>query len=295
MSIFDSHLGVRLKFSWIGIQRQLNSTDVETLATNLSSDPDLLVFKKYTIDTGRESYRKVASVKNKIRKEWIARTLPSLDFGVRLLPKDHVDYFHVTMQKLKEEFTEAVNVFDSEWDAIKEEMKVKLGSLYEESNYCFRPKDCMFFDWTYLTLSLPDSLKEEVYRDELEKFRKRTEATIELIKLSFVSELSDLVNNLVERLSPDPETGEKRRFKAATVNNLKEFLERFRKLDCTNDEKLKEIIDEAERILSGVSPEKLRSDGDVRTRVREEFSRLVKVIDENREVLTTGFSRKLWV
>lgn len=295
-NVLLTHLGVRIRFKWIGMRRQVNYSAIQDFVqTHAVSDPSVLIVEKQMLPTDNSAYKGVVKVRNSIRRDWLKLSLPCMDYGVRLIRKEDNEKFQSIMQNHHKAFIEAVAALDAEWGNIKEEMRNKLGDLFREEDYIIVPSEVMRFYWEYVNMTLPDSLKEEVYKQELEKFREKADATLALIRLSFVEEFSNLVNNLMDRLSTDPNTGKVKRFKKATVDNLKEFLQRFKELNCTEDEQLTELLAKAEQVISGVSADMLREDVAVRDQVRAEFGKILDTVTDINHVIAADAARKVWM
>jgi len=293
--ILKTHTGTKVKFRWVGTTRQVQSDVIDTFAESQSSDPEALILKKYLVATDLESYKNLVSLRNAIRKEWKHRTLPSLDAGVRLIANEKIESFQQKMQEFSDQFNLAVDAFDQDWPQIMEEMRRRLGNLFQEEDYVLRPRDVMVFQWEYVSLGLPEFLSKEVYKQEVDKFQQKMSSTLELIKLTFIGEFSELVHNLVDRLTPDAVTGQRKRFKSATISNMKEFFQRFKELDCTDDEQLQALIQRAESVLEGIDPDVLRENANLRESIRNQFTSIEAALSEAQSNLILGFSRKIAV
>ncbi len=293
--ILKTHTGVRVRFRWASTSRSLSPEIIENFASEQVSDPDALILKKNLLSVKVPSYKRVVKVRTQIRDFWIKRTLPSLERGVRLINNERLASFQEEMNEWAVKFREAVLELDNDWPSIVSTMREKLGNLFDPEDYTLTPSNVMAVQWDYVSLGLPKFLSEEVYKQEVDKFQEKVKTTLDLIKLTFVGEFNTLVHNLVDRLSPDPETGQRKRFKAATVENLREFFKRFQELDCTDDAQLQEMITKAESILQGVDPEILRENADLRTSIRSQFEEIEKALGDARDSIISGFSRQLLV
>ena len=293
-NVLTTHIGVRVRFKWLGTKRKIAHEVLESFAESYSSDPSVLIVEKQVLPTSNKQYKQIVSIRNAIRRDWIRMSLPCMDSGVRLIRKEDSEKFQTVMHGHRAAFIQAVEALDAEWPSIQAEMREKLGSLYTEGDYLVKPSETMRFYWEYVNMTIPDSLKEAIYQQELEKFREKADATLALIRLSFIEEFAGLVNNLVDRLATDPETGKVKRFKSATVDNLKDFLVRFKELNCTDDEQLAELMDRAEQLISGVSADILREDNAVRERVRAEFDKLLGAVTDMSHVIAADATRKVW-
>ena len=90
-----------------------------------------------------------------------------------------------------------------------------------------------------------------------------------------MEELSRLVSHLTERLSGSDD-GQPKVFRDSAVENLTEFFSRFRELNVHSSEQL---VEQSQRVLSGVEPQNLRDNTTVRQNIAVQLSAVQSVID----------------
>ena len=101
---------------------------------------------------------------------------------------------------------------------------------------------------------------------------RRFEAAVELAEQAFVGEFAKLVSHLAERLSGGD--GERRVFRDWAVSNLTEFFQRFRDLNVRSNQELDGLVNQAQGLVQGVTPQDLRGDAGLRTQIAGAMSRL---------------------
>jgi hypothetical protein len=95
----------------------------------------------------------------------------------------------------------------------------------------------------------------------------------------FAAELQDLVARLVERLQPQEEGGKARVLKDALVDNLQEFIGRFKKMNIGSNAQLESMVTTCEQLISGVDIKSLRKDNDLRGQVSEALGAVKVALD----------------
>ena len=95
---------------------------------------------------------------------------------------------------------------------------------------------------------------------------------------AFVAELAKLVSHLTERLSGQDD-GRAKIFRDSAIDNLTDFFGRFRALNIGSNEQLDDLVADAQRIIRGVEPQKLRDNAGLRQHVATEMSRVQSVLD----------------
>ena len=95
---------------------------------------------------------------------------------------------------------------------------------------------------------------------------------------AFTEELSRLVSHLTERLS-GTDDGKPKVFRDSVVENLTEFFDRFKQLNIGSSDQLEQLVTQAHQVVSGVRPQQLRFNHEVRERVATQLSGVQSVLD----------------
>lgn len=107
----------------------------------------------------------------------------------------------------------------------------------------------------------------------------RFDEAVQLGEQMFLSELSDLVTHLSERLSGQDD-GKPKIFRDSAVENLSEFFQRFRRLHIGGEDQLEEIVSRAESVLRGVEAQQLRDAPRLRERIVDNLADVRRALDE---------------
>ena len=226
------------------------------------------------------------SIKNEARRIIQAATLPWDDIGGRILPTASFASFQKKMMKLEERLELAIREMVDNYDAIKDEARIRLNGLFNESEFPTREdiKDAykMVLKYTpvprgeHITLDALSDADQKMLKDELDS---TTEAQFNEAHKENYRRLLDTVMKLFGRLGTDKD-GKPEVFQSSTVNNLLEVLENGKALNILNDPKLDEMIDTLKGDLEDMDIDALRHDPRHRFGVRASLKDTVDRISE---------------
>jgi hypothetical protein len=138
-----------------------------------------------------------------------------------------------------------------------------------------------YFTWRYVAYGVPGQLKTisgRIWQEEREKAAQRFAEAQTEAQVLLRESMSELVNHMLERLEAS-ENGKPKVFKKSTVTNLSDFLATFDFRNIANDSELKEEVDKARVLLTGVTAEEIRSTADLRTRLKAGMSKIAAKLD----------------
>ena len=95
---------------------------------------------------------------------------------------------------------------------------------------------------------------------------------------AFTSEFSELITHLTERLSGSDD-GKPKIFRDSAVDNLREFFGRFRHLNVGSNDELEQLVNDAQGLLRGVQPRKLRANENLRSQLAEQLTQVASALD----------------
>ena len=255
---------VRVAFTWWGTHRTLTAQQKEEVCEAYGADAKLLSAGKRIIDVRHEAYRALTATRSRIVGFWRALTLPYVEPGVRLIKQADIPYFTERMEALREDLGTAEKGLDRVYDAIRADARERLGRLYNAGDYPEQITGLFAVDWEFPAVEPPAYLARiapEVYSRERDRVARRFEEAVQLAQSAFTAEFSKLVTHLTERLRDGPQ-GERQVFRDSVVGNLRDFFERFRRLNVGSSEELDQLVAQAQDLVQGVTPQQLRdSDG----------------------------------
>jgi hypothetical protein len=182
---------------------------------------------------------------------------------------------------LKQDLHEAVTQLDARYDELKSAARIRLGSLYNPTDYPASLRGWFDVSWDFPSVEPPEYLRQlspQLYRQEAARVAARFEEAVGLAEQAFTEELSKLISHLTERLSGS-EDGKPKVFRDSAVENLREFFDRFRMLNIRSDQELDNLVGQAQRIVRGVEPQTLRDDLPLRQRLASQLSGVQSVLD----------------
>jgi hypothetical protein len=137
------------------------------------------------------------------------------------------------------------------------------------------------FSWQYVSFGVLDHLKSisrEVWKQEREKAAQRMAEASAEIQVVLRDSMAKLVQHMADRLKDGPDS-KALRFKETTVSNLVEFLTNFEFRNVTDDHELQGVVAKARGLLQNVSPDDLRTTGDLRTKVQKGMADIAAQLD----------------
>jgi hypothetical protein len=127
----------------------------------------------------------------------------------------------------------------------------------------------------------------EVFAEERRRVAARFDEAVRLAEQSFATEFSRLLSHLSARLA-NGANGQRQVFRDSVVNNLVDFFGRFRDLNVRSNPQLDELVQMAQGLVRGVTPQDLR-DSDV---LRQDMASWTDKVRQQVEALITDAPRR---
>jgi hypothetical protein len=260
---------VRVHFTWWGVHKTLSPRQKEEVGVAYAADARLLTAGKKLVDIRHEAFRRLTALRTRVVSYWRGLTLPYVEPGVRLIRQTEVAAFTRTLEEFQGELKEAEADLNAAFEGIKADARQRLGRLYEASDYPEEVCGLFGLSWDFPAVEPPAYLLRiapEVYQQEQARVAQRFEEAVRLAEQAFAAELSGLVAHLSERLAGG-EDGKPRVFRDSAVDNLTDFFQRFAQLNVRSNPDLDALVEQARQLVHGVTPGRLRQDGDLRGRL----------------------------
>ena len=271
----------RLSFTWFGVRKSLTKVQKEQAADSFGAEGEFLSAGKKLIDTQHPKFRAVTAVRSRTVNYWKGLSLPYPEAGIRLIKQNALDEFARHMGGLREELEEAVVQLDDDYDDLTAAARRRLGSLYSAADYPVSLQGLFSVDWDFPSVEPPEYLRRlnpELYEQECERVRSRFDEAVRLAEAAFTDEFAQLVSHLCERLNGEAD-GRQKVFRNSAVDNLRDFFERFRSLNVGTNAELDRLVDQAQQVVSGVRPQSLRDNSELRQNVATKLSGVQSVLD----------------
>lgn len=272
--------GLGVHFTWMGVKVTLTLQEKDQVAKAFDASPRSLVMSKKIIDTKNPFYRKLTQIKTQISSLWRTTTLPWVEDGIRLIRKQDIARFNEQFNDLKNQLKDAASDFAMKWQEIVEDGKDKLGNLANDNDYKKNVLDAFDVYLSWPNLEVPEYLKDDpvLYEAEQKKREAQFAKALKTFEEGSMAQLYKLVQHLDDKLKPNHD-GSKKIFKDASVDNLIAFFETFRKLNVRSNEEIETLVNKAETLVSGLDPELLRANDQIRNQVSQQMDNLVKELE----------------
>ena len=269
---------IRVRFNRLGNTRRVMESQYE-----VEADKSLIHISKRLIAT--DAFSALTRIQGEVVRYIDRICLPYLEVGVRLIPFALLGEVNKYLTKKKAEWDEAVEKFVKGYPKYCQDAAKGLDKLYSAADYppaSYVRKQFDFY-WQIMTFGeVPENLREldpQIYEDEARKMRSTLREAAEEITAFRREAFAKLVEHLAEQLTPDKD-GETKRLPESTVQKLKDFLYLDDAQNVTNDVRLKELADQAKKLMEGVSAEALRNTDSVRERVSKGMNQILKQVDK---------------
>lgn len=283
---------VRVMLHWWGVHRALTAQQKEEFGTVTAADTRFLTAGKKLVDTRHEAFRRLTSVRTRITNYWRGLSLPYVEPGVRLIRQADIPAFVHTLEGFREELHEAEQQLNAVYEEVKADAQRRLGRLYNPADYPPEVRGLFSVEWDFPSVEPPSYLMRvapEVFEEERRRVLSRFEEAVRLAEQAFATEFGRLLSHLTERLTSG-ETGERRVFRDSAVTNLGDFFARFQQLNVRSNPELDALVEEAQRLVRGVSPQDLRDNDSLRLQVAAE---MVRVQEQVEGLITDAPRRRL--
>jgi hypothetical protein len=278
----DQTAAVRLSHEQLGTRRKLTRDQMKQAAGLFDADEHLMQAAKRLFDLSHPTFKAISSARSRATQYWRLSTTPFPERGVRLINRDRIPAFEARMEEFRKELGKATAKLQAEYEKHVQCAREKLGDLFDPSDYPATVDGEFSIDWDYPNFEPPDYLKEvspTLWKEQRDRMEAKFTEAITLAEQAFVKELGKLLAHLVERLAGD-EDGKPKVFKGSTVKNLGDFFERFKSQSIGSNSELDKLVKKSRKVLSGVDPDELRADMNLRTEIAAKLTEVAKIADQ---------------
>jgi hypothetical protein len=208
-----------------------------------------------------------------IRNKFYENTLPWGIEGTQILPTANYLNFVSEFRKEKAEWQTLVNLFTSNYAALKLDAKQSLGPLYREEDYPHERDIASKFKMDMAVFPVPTTdFRVSIGDEELTRIQRDVEERVQNASASAMKDvwqrLYDRVAHLTERLVKidDP----KSRFHDTTIEHLRDLCELLPRLNFSDDPNLEAMRQEVEGKLAGITKDAVIDNEPFRTKKIDE-------------------------
>jgi len=273
---------VRLSLSWLGVRKALTDQQKQQAAVAFDAEQDCLSAGKKLLDTRHPAYKAITTIKGRVVGYWRGMTVPFPEPAIRLIRQDCIDTFGSQMAGFREELAMAVERLDEHYDELKDLARRQLGSLFNPADYPPHLRGLFVIEWDFPSVEAPTYLRQlnpDLYEQECARIASRFDEAVRLTEAAFIDEFTQLVGHLTERLAGQSD-GQPKVFRDSAIGNLTQFFERFRHLNIRSNDQLDELVEQAQDIVQGRSPQQLRDNTTLRQSVATQLTEVQNALDD---------------
>jgi hypothetical protein len=267
---------VRVTLHWWGVHRALTPQQRQEIGSVTAADARFLTAGKKLVDVRHEAFRRLTSIKTRLSQYWRGITLPYTEPGVRLIRQSDIESFVHTLEGFRDELTTAEADLNAAYDDIRADARHRLGRLYNPADYPAEIRNLFAVEWDFPSVEPPSYLMEiapAVYEAERQRVAARFDEAVRLAEQAFATEFARLLSHLTSRLADNPD-GERQVFRDSVIHNLTEFFGRFAELNVRSNPELDALVEQAQQLVLGVTPQQLRDSDSLRQHVAAEMDRV---------------------
>jgi hypothetical protein len=271
-----SAAAVRVLLHWWGVHRALTAQQKEEFGAVTAADARFLTAGKKLVDTRHEAFRRLTSLRTRIANYWRGLSLPYVEPGLRLIRQADIPAFVHTLEGFRDELHAAEEQLHAVYEEVKVDASRRLGRLFNPADYPPAIRGLFHVAWDFPSVEPPSYLMRvapEVFEEERRRVLTRFEEAVRLAEQAFATEFGRLLAHLTERLT-NGATGERRVFRDSAVTHLRDFFARFQQLNVRSNAELDALVEEAQRLVQGVSPQDLRDNDSLRQQIATEMTRV---------------------
>jgi hypothetical protein len=267
---------VRVTLHWWGVHRALTPQQRQEIGSVTAADARFLTAGKKLVDVRHEAFRRLTSIKTRLSQYWRGITLPYTEPGVRLIRQSDIESFVHTLEGFRDELTTAEADLNAAYDDIRADARHRLGRLYNPADYPAEIRNLFAVEWDFPSVEPPSYLMEiapAVYEAERQRVAARFDEAVRLAEQAFATEFARLLSHLTSRLADSPD-GERQVFRDSVIHNLTAFFGRFAELNVRSNPELDALVEQAQQLVLGVTPQQLRDSDSLRQHVAAEMDRV---------------------
>jgi ElaB/YqjD/DUF883 family membrane-anchored ribosome-binding protein len=132
-----------------------------------------------------------------------------------------------------------------------------------------------------VSYGVPEQLREistRIFQAERDKAAQAMSEACAEVQQVMRASLLELVSHLRDRLGDQPD-GKPQRLRESTVQKLRDFLDTFDFRNVTDDADLKEQVEKARQLLTGVTTDAIRNTAALRARIKDGMTEIATQLD----------------
>jgi hypothetical protein len=246
----------------------------EVLLKHLVSGTDAGKFVKQLLPS--ESIAPISKLESEWREFHERNTLPWRADGIRILPTMQLHDYNEATRGFKTKWRMLVDKFISEYPAHVAAARIALNGMFNDSDYPSIESIRGKFDTTVEFMPVPTGgdFRIDVAKEVLEEMAQSTNDAVAKAQQDAVRDLwQQLANPLLHLANKLADSDGK--FRDSIIGNVLEIADRAPKLNVLDDPRLNGLAAEIRATFSGVNPDELRKNPDVRKQSQDKANEIL--------------------
>jgi hypothetical protein len=208
-------------------------------------------------------------------------TMPWSDMGLRLLPTTKYFDYHEKMTALRGEFDQLVDKFIQAYDWEIAQAQVKLGDLFNRTEYPEKEQIRAKFKFNMFYMPVPDAgdWRLDINNDAVNELTSHYSTYYETQLNNAMRDIWGRLHNVLTRMSDRLDYGDtqtKKIFRDSLVDNVMEVVEMMKSCNITGDTQMTAAAQKLESVLLGVTPDALREDDWLRQETKQKVDEVIR-------------------
>jgi hypothetical protein len=276
---------VKVHLGFFGNTRKVNNALVD-----VDADKALVRVSKTLLDS--QELKAIKTLDGEIRQYLYSMCLP-FEPGVLLLPLQLIETVDRRLREFEGSRRSLVVSFVDAYPELCKQAAERLRGIYNPLDYpsVETAVSKFTFNWQYVSFGVPDQLREissRIFQTERDKAAQMMAEASREVQQVLRAALAELVENLSDRLK-DESGGKPRRLRESTVQKLRDFMDTFDFRNVTDDVELREQVEKARELLSGVNTDAIRNTATLRSKIKDGMSEIAATLET---MVANGLRRK---
>ena len=205
-------------------------------------------------------------------------TMPWSDSGLRLLTTAMYFDYHKQITTMQSDFDQLVDEFVGQYDVLVNKARVKLGALFNATDYpsVEDVKAKFRFSVKYAPVPEVGDFRVNIGREAQELLQTSYAEYYQSNLANAYTDVWERTHEALKNMSVKLSGTQKQIFRDTLVSNVREMVELLDKFNITGDTKMKQAKVKIENALLGVTPDALREDDELRHDTKSKVDELLK-------------------
>ena len=278
-TLASSALLVDLRISQATLRKLDKRASQEVVNTNNAKSGVANVHKALLGDSN--IFQAIGKHVGNARNLHVNMTTPWSDGGQRLIPTKRYFEYTKTMSNMQNEFFNLCEKFFIEYPNQVEQAKIKLGDLFNKSDYPTLDELKLKFAWNVYTFPCPDAgdIRVDLPAEALKQVRDDCEASYNGMITKSMNDVWTRIHEALTKMSRTIDFGDDEKksiFRDTLVSNVTSIVDMLDDFNLDNNPEKEKIRQQLEYTFQGVTPDALREDAHFRAQTKKNVDDILK-------------------